>query len=352
MENLTLLDIDLRVAGAVSGSTLVILGLFGNGLIIASIALNKQLRRKPNIPIASLAFSYSIPLLAVFPIYIHTYRTGYWLWDDSMCIYTFIMNSAGVVCSIMHMILIALYRYVMIVHPKFYPKLERKATMTLLLTACYAFPCFTSIFSKINFFTGKDKESHYFSPISMYCVTKSSDGKKNSGILGVLGMFLGFLVILAYFYCRIYWKVRQSRRRVINNSLQPNSNWMKGKMKAELSLVKVMLVTFVLYTASYIPWPVVWDQAMDTRVSSWVWWMLNMLLWSSCASMWLVYGVMNKQFRTAYSSLIVCSAPVEGSESGNAQSGNAQNSRIGLQSQNVPVPAPTTQGTSNTKIEK
>ena len=119
----------------------------------------------------------------------------------------------------------------------------------------------------------------------------------------IIVWYLAFLLIMCFLYLRIYLVVKKSAARV-----NPTANDMNHKKKStkEAQIAKTMIVLMVIFAVTYFPWPLAYDQerTSDTTVPDAVALSLSLLQWSAASVNWIVYGLMNSQFRNAYHKLL------------------------------------------------
>ena len=73
----------------------------------------------------------------------------------------------------------------------------------------------------------------------------------------------------------------------------------KKKSTKEAQIAKTMIVLMVIFALTYFPWPLAYDQEKisDTTLPDAAALTLSLLQWSAASVNWIVYGLMNSQFR-------------------------------------------------------
>lgn len=115
----------LNVMGQMGGvviSLMIVIGVIGNVLVLTAIVQCPQLRRSYNAFIASLSVTDLIFNVAVMPFYVDTYIHRQWRFSDAICRWHTYFGTIVIVSSSLHIALIAISRYQVIVHPRFYAR--------------------------------------------------------------------------------------------------------------------------------------------------------------------------------------------------------------------------------------
>jgi len=115
----------LNVMGTVGGiviSLMIAIGVVGNLLVLTAIVRCPQLRRSYNAFIASLSVTDLIFNVTVMPFYVETYVHRDWRLPYEVCLWHTFFSTIVVVSSSLHIALIAISRYHVIVHPRFYAR--------------------------------------------------------------------------------------------------------------------------------------------------------------------------------------------------------------------------------------
>ncbi|ESO00993.1 hypothetical protein HELRODRAFT_184743, partial [Helobdella robusta] len=113
-----------------------------------------------------------------------------------------------------------------------------------------------------------------------------------------------FLIISAFFifycYARIYILVRLGGKRLATLSGTYCSKNNSLRIKRELTIFKTVVAVFIFFVANYLPVSLIHGLDTNKNVPYSVYVMSVMLLWTSSALNWVVYGMMNAQYSKAY----------------------------------------------------
>nr|ANO39118.1 GCR317 [Schmidtea mediterranea] len=94
-----------------------VVGLLGNGLVIAVIIRNGHMRNSTNILISSLAFADLTFIVFCIPLTISIYIYQGWIWNNFLCMIYQYLTWLTVYCSVYTLVLMSADRYLAIVHP-------------------------------------------------------------------------------------------------------------------------------------------------------------------------------------------------------------------------------------------
>ena len=299
---------DISTAATVVGSILVSVGIIGNFLIIASLAINKKLRKKTNVFIGSLAIADLIFLIGLCSLYIHVYCKRRWNFNGSVCFYAYVMTTACVTSTLFHVVVITFYRFMFIVYPQHNNKITKNWVISIVMILVYICSFGLVSVSQPDLFTVPEIKMGvhlYFHLKTFFCPAVN----KAEAALPVAIIISFIAVILLLMYLAIYIKVRRSRKNMelhTSSPLSPTVSRQKARTRRDIRVVKIMLVVFVVFILTYIPWPVVYEVQRNQYVPDWLHLVVNILLWCTSCVNWVIYGLMNKDFRDTYKSVLFC----------------------------------------------
>ena len=281
---------------SVSFVFLSLLILCGNFVTLLIMLLNRRLRTIPNMFVASLAVSdFSIGALTSVPLGIPTLVTSHWPFNDATCQFQGYIAMALVAASIHTLALMAVNRYFRIVKPSKYRRyFTKKKTMMMLLVSW-----FYSICCPLPYFLAGHKTVFH---ASKFCYTAI-----DSNIFTAYGIPLCIgipTIIIVYCYLSIFKTVRTH-----NNNIQLFRNPVSA---ANVEGIKVTRTLFVMVVFFNLCWtPILLIDIVDSIQARWtfsreVYVSYTFLAHVSSALNPLIYGVLNRNFRTDYLKLLCC----------------------------------------------
>ncbi|KOB76248.1 Protein trapped in endoderm-1 [Operophtera brumata] len=126
------------------------------------------------------------------------------------------------------------------------------------------------------------------------------DGMSPKKYLFVFGFALPCVVIIVSYSC-IYWKVRESKRKLEGRSKLSGQT---AKEKEEDSrLTTLMLTIFLCFLACFLPLMIM-NVADDGITYPWLHVIASILAWASSVVNPLIYAATNRQYRAAYGNLL------------------------------------------------
>ncbi len=276
------------------GVVSVAMGVFGNGLVVTAILKCQHLRTRKNVFFISLAVFDLFQTLCVRPLQIYTYAAGRWLLGDSACLYLLYASNLAILASILHVSVIAFYRYAILLHPNAARHLRKSWMVALLLLATVTLPVLVVLCM------GRLRSQHpaelVFDTRIMFCTVARISSFHPTGILKKALFLTLTALFLVYCYLRIYVKVRHSGKQFN----QRNPSLTAACLNRELALLKTLLVVFFAFVTSYLPVTVLYALG-QTHDFPYILYVISvLLLWMSSSVNWMIYGLMNQQFRKGY----------------------------------------------------
>ena len=277
---------------------LILLLLFlGNSLTLLVMLLNRRMRTIPNMFVASLAVSdVLLGLCSLVPFGIPVLVTSHWLFNDTACQFQGYVSIILVLASIHTLVLMAVNRYYKIVKPAKYQRyFTKKKTLIMILVSwfssfCAPLPHVLSgtkiVFHPAKFFCyfviEKRAFLHYGSPLYIGVPT----------------------CVIIYCYLRIFSTVRNHNRNV-----HPPNNLISSVNVEDVKVARTIFFVVVFFNLCWIP--ILTVNVLDDVFQRWIFptevYILNSFLGTlSSAVNPLLYGVMNKSFRTNYLKLLRC----------------------------------------------
>ncbi|XP_037644914.1 trace amine-associated receptor 13c-like [Sebastes umbrosus] len=228
-------------------STISLLTVTLNLLVIISISHFKQLQTPTNLLLLSLAVSdFFVGLLMSFQIVL---IDGCWFLGDLMCILYNILDYIITSASVGTMVLISVDRYVAICDPLHYPTKITQKTVTICVCLCWIFSVFChSLLLKDNL-----EQPGKYNSCSGECVIVIN---YIAGLADLFLSFIGPVSVIIVLYVRVFvvavTQARAMRSHIaavtLQYSVRVTAN--KSEMKAARTL-GVVIVVFLLCVCPY-----------------------------------------------------------------------------------------------------
>ncbi|XP_073259024.1 beta-2 adrenergic receptor-like [Porites lutea] len=277
---------------------LILLLLFlGNSLTLLVMLLNRRMRTIPNMFVASLAVSdVLLGLCSFVPFGIPVLVTSHWLFNDTACQFQGYITIALVVASIHTLVLMAVNRYYRIVKPAKYQRyFTKKKTLIMILVSWFSSFCapLPHVLSGIKI---------VFHPAKFFCYFVI---EKRAFLHYGSPLYIGVpTCVIIYCYSRIFSTVRNH-----NRNFHPPNNLISSVNVEDVKVARTIFLVVVFFNLCWIP--ILTVNVLDDVFQKWIFptevYILNSFLGTlSSAVNPLLYGVMNKSFRTNYLKLLRC----------------------------------------------
>ncbi len=287
---------DIAIAGLIIGIIIIVIGCFGNILIIFAVVLNKPLCKSSNIFVVSLATCDLFQTLMVKPLYVHTYIAGEWVFGKQICLYALFASNLAILESILHVSVIAFYRYIFICHPKRSQCFHSLKVVLINLIMIYLLPVLLVIIPSLQRIQNTDV---IFNKKIMFCSFVRHSNFRLGGVLKKVVFLSVAAAFLFYCYVRIIYKVRESRI-----SINEQGSYSPSRIRREMTLLKMVIFTFLAFVISYLPLSILYG--VDTnRTFPFISYFIGVVfLWLSSSINWIIYGCVNRQYCLAYNYLL------------------------------------------------
>ncbi|CAH3016597.1 unnamed protein product [Porites evermanni] len=277
---------------------LILLLLFlGNSLTLLVMLLNRRMRTIPNMFVASLAVSdLLLGLCSFVPFGIPVLVTSHWLFNDTACQFQGYITIALVVASFYTLVLMAVNRYYRIVKPAKYQRyFTKKKTLIMILVSWFSSFCapLPHVLSGIKI---------VFHPAKFFCYFVIEE---RAFLHYGSPLYIGVpTCVIIYCYLRIFSTVRNH-----NRNLHPPNNLISSVNVEDVKVARTIFLVVVFFNLCWIP--ILTVNVLDDVFQRWIFptevYILNSFLGTlSSAVNPLLYGVMNKSFRTNYLKLLRC----------------------------------------------
>lgn len=311
----------ISVAGGTLGTVVLVLGVFGNAVVILAIWRYRPLRKASNLFVTSLAFCDLFHSAFVRPLYVISYIRGDWQFGAHICVYALISSNLAILESILHVTSIAFHRYVILVHPRLAVCFQRRLAIVLMLGAIYVLPLTVVLVqssSRLNaqLTMGRDV---LFNRRIMFCSFVRHSEFRLSGVVKKMSFVIVAALFIFYCYIRIYHLVRRRGQRLsVHGSFSPI------RLRRELNLLRTVIAVFLMFVFTYLPITLIYGLDTSRTLPYVAYFVGVMLLWTSTGVNWIIYGLMNVQYSRAYRFLL-CGAVVDGTTRATSIDGPSSN---------------------------
>nr|XP_055042980.1 trace amine-associated receptor 3-like [Misgurnus anguillicaudatus] len=286
-------------------SLMILVTVFGNLLIIISISYFKQLQSPTHLLVQSLAVCDCLLGLLVMPYSMMRSVEGCWFLGDVICKVHSSLDSTLCICSLIHLSLISIDRYLAICDPLRYRMRVTNNTVTVLITLTWIFSfvySFSIVFSGVNA-VGLEA---YILQVSCFggCAVFIN---KEWGLTCVILLFIIPGTIMSSLYIIIFNVVRK-HAKVLSEKVSVTTTGVNSQSSAhrERKAAKTLALVMGVFFICWLPFSI--DAAIDPFFNSVTPPdVFEALVWfayfnSTCNP--LIYGFFYPRFQKAFKTLI------------------------------------------------
>ncbi|XP_061672884.1 neuropeptide Y receptor Y8b isoform X1 [Syngnathoides biaculeatus] len=248
-------DCSLSLSGTtfliVAYSAVLAVGLVGNSCLVFVIVRHKEMRNVTNILIANLSVSDILMCIVCLPVTIIYTLMDRWILGESLCKLTPFIQCISVSVSIFSLVLIAMERYQLIVHPTGWKPMARQSYLAVALTWITA--CLISVpFIKYSILTLPFQNLTVPFPINdqLVCMEQWPSIQARQAYTTSLLIFQYFLPLFLILLCYLHIYLRLRRRKDMvergRNTTQKNK---KGTTRINVLLTAIV----VAFALSWLP---------------------------------------------------------------------------------------------------
>ncbi|ELT95008.1 hypothetical protein CAPTEDRAFT_188859 [Capitella teleta] len=255
-------------------------GLLGSIWIMLAVLTRRKVWNVINIFIVSLCANDLLVLSLILVLIIDSYIWGRWTAGAVMCKLNPEFTVAFTGCSLWHSALIAIHRYLVVVHNNLYKRMSRKAYVAFVLIAARAIPFACTL-------PGFTLDTSDYVPKLLRCILLPRE-KVRIITITMVQIILPCVVVVMCYLCVFVSVVRIGRRvQAANNRA----------MRREIQITKMFGVIFLMIMFGFIPYSAVRNADRGNRFSADIYVIVTVCYAIGTCLSPLVYGVMSRELR-------------------------------------------------------
>ena len=279
------------VVTAVPLCIVILIGIFGNLMVVFISTKGNRVRIKGRPLIASLALADSLESTNLIFMLVSVGNYGRWIFGDELCQLNGFMTTEFVISSMYSLTAISVNRYFMVVKQNYYRKVFNARNQALMIAFIWCIPLPLALgpllgWSKFEFQTGK-----------CICIFWFSRSIAFSSVLLVVAVPLP-LGIICFCCFKIFKQVKHHSKQVTTMaSSAPTVN------VEEVKITKTLAVVIGAYLICFIPAATINLIEMvypSFKIPLWIDILSMILVFCNHANNPVIYGALNKQYRKAF----------------------------------------------------
>ncbi|XP_069562789.1 neuropeptide Y receptor Y8b [Brachyistius frenatus] len=248
-------DCSLSVSGTtfliIAYSTVMAVGLIGNSCLVFVITRHKEMHNVTNIFIANLSFSDILMCIICLPVTIIYTLMDRWILGNTLCKLTPFIQCISVTVSIFSLVLIAMERYQLIVHPTGWKPMVGQSYLAVGTTWIVA--CLISVpFLSYSVLTLPFQNLTIPFPVSdhLVCMEMWPSVQERRAYTTSLLMFQYFLPLILIMGCYLHVYLRLRRRK---DMVERGRNTTQKKNKGSMRINAMLFSIVVAFALSWLP---------------------------------------------------------------------------------------------------
>ncbi|XP_064090433.1 G-protein coupled receptor moody-like isoform X2 [Macrobrachium nipponense] len=300
----------------------MVMGLTGNFLTILALLRCPRVRNVTAAFIISLCVADFLFCVLVLPWEVSRFLAGRWIWGEGwICTLFPLLRYWNVAVSLLSIAMITINRYIMIAHFSVYKLVYRKVFIALMIAFCWVFAfvmLVPTLLKKWGRF-GYDRRLQT-------CSIIDGDSKAPKQVLFGLGFCVPAIVIVIC-YSLIFIVIHKSEKRMRHHSTRgmngahATGSALQGHSRSrtkverearrkrnEWRITKMVLIIFIAFLITYLPITLVKNLDKDVNYPGLHVMGYVLIYISSCINP-IIYVIMNRQYRQAYKTVLLCKRP-------------------------------------------
>ena len=291
-------------------SLIVLLTIFGNSVVICSVAMFRQMRTLTNYFILSLAVADIFVALLVMPFGIYNLHMNLrWELGSVVCRLASCLDVMMTSTSILHLSCLAMDRYIAICCPFFYHQIMTRRTVFVLIFCCWTIPVFISWFPIFN----------GWHEIGIEDVIKCHTPPDGRACMFLVNIPFALICSLIIFYIptlfmlmvnvRIYQEATRQAMRIRSLEMTTLGEQKREKtMRHERKAAKTLSIIMGTYSMCWFPFFIfnVVDPMVGYRIPFTAWQLALWLGYVNSTMNPFLYYFFNRTFRQAFTRILLC----------------------------------------------
>ncbi|XP_040052204.1 neuropeptide Y receptor Y8b [Gasterosteus aculeatus] len=247
-------DCSLSVSGStfliIAYSTVMAVGLIGNSCLVFVITRHKEMRNVTNVFIANLSCSDILVCMICLPVTIIYTLMDHWILGEVLCKLTPFVQCISVTVSIFSLVLIALERYQLIVHPTGWKPMVGQSYLAVVVIWIVA--CLISVpFLSYSVLTLPFQNLSTPLPINdhLICMEGWPSVQERQAYTTFLLVFQYFLPLALIMICYLHIYLRLRRRKDMVERGRSTNKKNKGAARINIMLFSIV----VAFAISWLP---------------------------------------------------------------------------------------------------
>ncbi|XP_077867090.1 trace amine-associated receptor 1-like [Saccoglossus kowalevskii] len=225
---------------------IITVSLFGNGLVVLIVILNKKMKTRTNLLIISLAIA-DIGLAAIaMPFSLITVLRGDWLFSKELCYFNAFTNALFFIASLHGLMYISIFKYFCILRPL--KRIVTKKKTILMIVGIWA----TAVVCAIGpFFSWTTNE---YKPGATQCgpaYPESVKQKTHAVFVATTGYVIP-LSTMAFCYGRMFFAIHAHAKRMKKNTSILPTSISNTQKKATITMFIVMAIFVLCWTPYFV----------------------------------------------------------------------------------------------------
>ncbi|XP_050665939.1 protein trapped in endoderm-1 isoform X2 [Leptidea sinapis] len=287
---------DATVLAAACACVFSVVGVIGNLVTTMALLMHPKLRgHVTTMFVLSLCVSDLLFCSINLPLTASRYINERWVLGSQLCqMFAFVFYGNEAV-SLLSMAAITINRYTLIAYYDMYSQIYTTTKIWVQLLAIWLVSFGLMVPPLLGVWGRLGLEENTFS-----CTILPNHGHSPKKYLFVFGIATPCAVIIVSYSC-IYWKVRQSKRKLEGRSKL--SGQTAREKEEDSRLTTLMLTIFLCFLACFLPLMIM-NVADDSISYPWLHIIASILAWASSVINPLIYAATNRQYRAAYGNLL------------------------------------------------
>lgn len=283
------------VVTALPLSIVILIGIFGNLMVVFISTKGNRVRTKGRALIASLAFADTLESTNLIFMLVSVGHYGRWIFGDALCQLNGFMTTQFVISSMYSLTAISVNRYFMVVKQNYYRKIFNARNQALIIALIWCIPLPFAMGPLLGW------SKFEFQPGKCICIFFFSRSIAFSSALLVVAVPLP-LGIICFCCFKIFKQVRHHSKRVTTmNNNAPSVN------VEEVRITKTLVVVIGAYLICFIPAATINLIEMvqpSFQIPFWIDILSMILVFCNHANNPVIYGALNKQYRRAFKDIL------------------------------------------------